>query len=119
MKQAVKEHLKINKDKLKNKKPGALFPRRMKPMLKKLSEDTTKTEEQKTKIAKAKTFEELNRSTEVKDRNSEFDSYRFDLELLYRKVDNQWNLSKLTKAQLTMLAKDSDKITKLILAGGK
>jgi len=79
MKEAIVEHHKKT-----GKSPGALVPRRLVPTFRKLEEDKSKTPKQKKSIAKAKTYEELNRSKELEDVNPEFETYLFDLETFYR-----------------------------------
>lgn len=72
---------------------------------------------QKKSIAKAKTFEELNRSKEIQDENPEFDTYLFDIETFYNKVTNQWNVKRLNNSQKRELIKVLMKIANYLKNG--
>ena len=105
MKEAVIEHVKKT-----GKSSGALFPRHIKPILKKLDEDITKNSKQKKEIAKNKTLEYFNRSLEKEDIKPQFETYLFDIQLLYRKIVNQWNVKRLTNSQKNELVENLTKI---------
>lgn len=93
------------------KSPGALVPRRMTILCRKLEKDETKTSKQKKAIVKAKTFEELNRNKEeVEDKNPEFDTYLFDIESFYNRIIKQWNIEKLSSFQRRELVRAVIKI---------
>jgi hypothetical protein len=112
MKEAVVEHHKKT-----GKSPGALLPRKMTHMFRKLEADKTKTNKQKKAIAKAKTFEELNKSNEIEDTHSEFDTYLFDIETFYNRIRKQWNLKGISKSQKKELIDAVIKISNYLKKG--
>jgi ParB/RepB/Spo0J family partition protein len=89
-----------------NKKTGALTPRVMKPVFKKILKNI-KNPEDRRKVSKAKTLEYLNRSLEKEDESSQFEKYLYDTEEFYEAV-LKWNLKGLTQNQV-------DKITSSLM----